>query len=59
MTLHNLGNLHYNLQDYVSAEKEYREALEISRRLVETNPHAYKPIMTKTLKNSVKIDHIK
>ncbi|MDR0915025.1 MAG: tetratricopeptide repeat protein [Oscillospiraceae bacterium] len=40
-TLNNLGNLHNKLNKSADAEKEYREALVIRRKLAQTNPDTY------------------
>ena len=47
----NLGNSHYRNGHNEEAEREYDEALEIYRELVEQNPGAYWPDVAKTLNN--------
>ncbi len=43
--------MHGNLHDYASAEKEFREALEIRRRLAAKHPEAFESDMAYTLYN--------
>ena len=40
-TLNNLATLHYFLNQYTTAEKEYLEALDIFRKLAKENPDVY------------------
>ena len=50
-TLNNLAVLHDELNQFDAAEKEYKEALEIRRKLAKVNPDAYLPNMATTLNN--------
>lgn len=48
MTLHNLGFLHLRIKEYILAEREYHEALEIQYRFAKKNPKTFEafPIIT-------------
>ena len=46
-----LGNLHTHINKFNAAEAEYKEALEIRRKLAEDNPDAYLLDVVKTLNN--------
>ncbi|MDR1096631.1 MAG: tetratricopeptide repeat protein [Tannerella sp.] len=50
-TLHNLANLHYDINQYRQAETEYAEALKIRRDLASSNPDVYLPYVARTLHN--------
>ena len=50
-TLHNLALLYSNTQRLEESEAMYKEALEIRRRLAESNPQAYEPDVAMTLNN--------
>ncbi|MCX6580057.1 MAG: tetratricopeptide repeat protein [Candidatus Aminicenantes bacterium] len=49
--LNSLGNLYSKTTRLTEAEKAYDEALEIRRKLAETNPSVYLPGVAKTLNN--------
>ena len=49
--LNNLAVLHNDINQLVAAEKEYKEALDIRRRLAKDNPDAYLPNVATTLNN--------
>ena len=51
MTLNNLAILYKNTQRFTESEAMYKEALEIRRRLAQTNPQAYEPYVAQTQYN--------
>ncbi|MBP5421513.1 MAG: tetratricopeptide repeat protein [Paludibacteraceae bacterium] len=51
MTLNNLAVLHSDCNRFEIAESEYREALEIRRKLAKDNPDAFLPDVATTLNN--------
>ena len=51
MTLNNLGNLQKNMNEFGDALESYKEALEIYRKLDQSNPQTYLPYVARTLNN--------
>ncbi|MBU6391865.1 MAG: tetratricopeptide repeat protein [Planctomycetes bacterium] len=51
MTLNNLGNLQQDKNEFEDALKSYKEALEIRRKLAQSNPQTYLPNVAMTLIN--------
>jgi tetratricopeptide (TPR) repeat protein len=51
MTLNNLAILHKVKNDLTTAEHEYKEALDIRRKLANSNPDVYLSYVAKTLNN--------
>src|SRR3972149_6589339 len=50
-TLNNLGLLQYRKNEFEDALKSYKEALEIRRKLAQSNPQTYLPDVAATLNN--------